>query len=188
MAIEFDSHPFWDYSLDVYRRAGVSEALINFQDRHNLDVNIMLLCLWSGRSGRGVLTDSDFDHALRVSDSWNPDIVCGIRAVRIRLRQEIELVPTALREAVRKKLLNLEIECEHVEQLSLAAGLSENKREPGPSAQQVRDCGHSLRSYFDRKECALDRADRDGLVVILSAAFPEVEAARIEGLCEEIFF
>ena len=187
MSIEFDSHPFWDYSLDVYRREGVSEALIMFQDRHNLDVNIMLLCLWAGHSGRGVLADSDFEHALKVSAAWNPDIVCAIREVRIRLRQEIELVPTGLREAIRKTLLDLEIECEHVEQLSMAAGLPNVEGKASPPAQQLRDCCLNLKSYFGRKGCTPDQADRDALNVILLAAFPGVEADTVENLGAELF-
>ena len=130
MAIDFESHPFWDYSLEVYRRDGVSPALISFQDRHNLDVNILLLCLWAGQSGRGELDDTDFAHALNVSANWNPEIVCAVRDVRIRLRREIALVPKDLSDAVRKKLLEIEIECEHVQQLSLAAGIK-SERKPG---------------------------------------------------------
>ena len=141
MATDFESHPFWDYSLEVYRRDGVSPALISFQDRHNLDVNILLLCLWAGQSGRGELDDTDFAHALNVSANWNPEIVCAVRDVRIRLRREIALVPKDLSDAVRKKLLEIEIECEHVEQLSLAAGLSQKENRAGTSEEKLKDCG-----------------------------------------------
>jgi uncharacterized protein (TIGR02444 family) len=187
MAIEFDSHPFWDYSLDVYRRDGVSPALISFQDRHNLDVNILLLSLWMGHSGRGELDDADFAHALRVSTNWNPEIVCAIRDVRIRLRQEIALVPKELSDAVRKKLLDLEIECEHVEQLSLATGLTQKEPHGGSSEEKLRDCGLNLKSYFDRKGCKPDADDRRELLTILSAAFGDSNRDTISSFCEEMF-
>ena len=187
MAIGFDSHPFWDYSLDVYRRDGVSPALIKFQDRHNLDVNILLLCLWMGSSGRGELEDADFSHVLRVSANWNPEIVCAIRDVRIRLRQEIALVPKELSDVVRKKLLELEIECEHVEQLSLAAGLTEKEPHVGSSEEKLKDCGINLKSYFDRKGCNPDADDRRELRTILSAAFSDVNGDTISSFCEEMF-
>ena len=187
MAIEFDSHPFWDYSLDVYRRDGVSPALITFQDRHNLDVNILLLCLWVGHSGRGELDESDFAHALGVSANWNPEIVCAIREVRIRLRQEIALVPKELSDAVRKKLLDLEIECEHVEQLSLAAGLNQKEDVAATLETKLRDCGLNLRSYFDRMGCKPDAGDRRELCTVLSAAFDEVDSDKIRSFCDEMF-
>jgi uncharacterized protein (TIGR02444 family) len=187
MALAFEQHPFWDYSLDVYRRDGVSPALIAFQDRHGLDVNILLLCLWAGQSGRGKLDESDFQHVLAVSAGWNPEIVCAIRAVRIRLRDEIALVPKDLSDAVRKQLLALEIECEHVEQLSLAAGLSRKEPGTGSSEQKLRDCGLNLKAYFDRKGCAPDADDRRQLATILSAAFDDIGADTIRSFCDDMF-
>jgi len=187
MAIDFDPHPFWDYSLDVYRRDGVSPALITFQDRHDLDVNILLLCLWAGQGGRGELDDADFVHALRVSANWNPEIVCALRDVRIRLRQEVALVPKDLSDAVRKKLLELEIDCEHVEQLSIAAGLSPKETRTGSSEERLKYCGLNLKSYFDRKGCVPHADDRRELTTILSAAFGDIALDRIRSFCEEMF-
>lgn len=187
MAIELESHPFWAYSLDVYRREGVSPALIGFQDRHGLDVNILLLCLWAGQAGRGVLDDEDFAHALQVSANWNPEIVCALRDVRIRLRQEVPLVRKELSEAVRKNLLELEIACEQVEQLSIAAGLSPREDRPVPPEEGLKNCGLNLKSYFDRKGCVLDAQDRSRLEVILSAAFGDVGRDRVRALCAEMF-
>ncbi len=187
MAIEFEPHPFWDYSLDVYRRDGVSAALISFQDRHDLDVNILLLCLWAGQSGRGELDDADFAHALGVSANWNPVIVCAIRDVRVRLRQEIALVPKELSDAVRKQLLDLEIECEHVEQVSLAAGLRPKENHEAESTKRLEDCGLNIKSYFNRKGCYPDADDRRQLTVILSAAFDDIGADEIRSFCEEMF-
>ena len=187
MAIEFEPHPFWDYSLEVYGRDGVSPALITFQDRHDLDVNILLLCLWMGHSGRGELTDKDFDHVFAVSANWNPEIVCAIRAVRIRLRDGVSLVSRDLSDAVRKNLLALEIDCEHVEQLSFAAGLDSREEKNGSSEERLNNCGRNIKSYFDRKECIPDAADRHELVTILSAAFGDIAKDKIQTLCDEMF-
>jgi uncharacterized protein (TIGR02444 family) len=187
MAIDFEAHPFWDYSLAVYGRDGVSPALITFQDRHDLDVNILLLCLWAGHSGRGELDAADFGHVLDVSANWNPDIVCAIRAVRIRLRDEIALVPKELSDAVRKKLLEVEIDCEHVEQLSFAAGLGHKENKRGTPEEKLRDCARNLKAYFDRKACVPDAQDRRELVTILSAAFGDIASDRIRSVCEEMF-
>jgi len=187
MAIDFESHPFWDYSLDVYRRDGVSPALIAFQDCYNLDVNILLLGLWVGQSGRGELTEADFDYVLGVSANWNSEIVCAIRAVRIRLRQEINLVSKELSDAVKKKLLNLEIECEHVEQLSLVAGLADKKLVDAPSEQKMRDCGSNFRAYFDRIGCKPDAYDRGQLLIIFSAAFGDIGSDKVQTFCDEMF-
>lgn len=187
MADDFDANPFWDYSLEVYGRDGVSPALITFQDRHGLDVNMLLLCLWSGQSGRGELDDADFEHALAVSASWNPEIVCALRAVRIRLRDEVARVPKALSEAVRKKLLGVEIECERVEQLSMAAGLRQRETPSKTPRQKLEDCGRSFSAYFNRRGCRPDADDRRALVTILSAAFDDIAGDEVRSFCEEMF-
>ena len=44
---------FWRFSLALYARPGVAEALIALQDRAGLDVNLILFGLWVGtRHGR----------------------------------------------------------------------------------------------------------------------------------------
>ena len=50
---------FWAFSLEFYARPGVAEACLALQDRHGLDVNILLLCCWLGWSGRGRLSPAD---------------------------------------------------------------------------------------------------------------------------------
>lgn len=187
MAIEFESNPFWDHSLDIYGRKGVSAALITFQDRHSLDVNLLLLCLWAGNSGRGVLDDAEMEHALTVSANWNPNIVCAVREVRIRLREEIALVPKDLSDAFHKKLLRLEIGCEHVEHMAIVAGLGEKRRNGRKLEDKLRDCGLNLKSYFDRKQCNLDENDRGALFTILSATFGDISPDEIRSFCGEMF-
>ena len=150
-------------------------------------INMLLLCLWSGQSGRGALDDADFEHALAVSASWNPEIVCALRAVRIRLRDEVALVPRALSDVVRKKLLEVEIECERVEQLSMAAGLRPRESASKTSQQKLQDCGRSFSAYFNRRDCRPDADDRRALVTILSAAFDDIAAADVRSFCEKIF-
>ena len=42
---------FWRTSLELYAREGVSRALIALQDRRGADVNLLLYCCWTARSG-----------------------------------------------------------------------------------------------------------------------------------------
>jgi uncharacterized protein (TIGR02444 family) len=180
MAVTFEDHPFWDYALEVYGRDGVSPALIALQDRHTLDVNMLLLSLWVSHSGRGVLNDDEIAHALQVSAHWNPEVVCGLRRVRILLRDEIPLVPRDLSDAVRKQLLALEIDCEHVEQLAMAKGLVQSEDASLTIQERFDHCVENFRNYFARLGCRLTGADRADLTKIFSAAFPEIAQQNIE--------
>ncbi|MBT5051406.1 MAG: TIGR02444 family protein [Rhodospirillaceae bacterium] len=180
MPVTFEDHPFWDYALEVYGREGVSAALIALQDRHTLDVNMLLLSLWVSHSGRGVLNDAEMAHVLQVSANWNPEIVCGLRRVRILLRDEIPLVPRELSDAVRKHILGLEIDCEHVEQLAMAGGLTQPDQPSLSMAQRFDHCVENFGNYFSRLACKITELDREDLRIVFSAAFAEIEAQVIE--------
>lgn len=180
MALSFDDHPFWDFSLGIYGKDGVSAALIGFQDRHGMDVNMLFLCLWMGQSGRGVLEGAAFQRALQVSANWNPEIVCGLRALRIGLREGVELVPRELSDAVRQKILEIEIDCEHVEQLSLAAGIEEAANAETPDTQRLEDCVANLGLYFRHMKPVVTTDDRADLMTVLSAVFPDIGREELE--------
>jgi uncharacterized protein (TIGR02444 family) len=187
MSIEFEDHPFWDYACAVYGREGVSPALIAMQDRHGLDVNILLLCLWVSHSGRGVLADGELDHVLAVSSSWNPEIVCGLRQLRVRLRDGVTNVPRTLSDAIRQRILDIEIDSEHVEQLALVAGLAGHEDTTRPVEQRFGDCLANLSLYFDRRGLVPAAADRDDLTTVLAAAFPGIGEEEIRSRCAAHF-
>ena len=180
MPVNFEDHPFWDYAIEVYGRDGVSAAVIALQDRHVLDVNLLLLSLWVSHSGRGVLNEQEMAHALQVSGNWNPEIVCGLRRVRILLRDEIPHIPKDLSDQVRKQVLALEIDCEHVEHMAMAAGLVQDPDPSMPAEERFDHCVKNFGNYFSEKEFRITEADRVDLQTVLSAAFPEIKAHHIE--------
>lgn len=180
MPVTFEDHPFWDYALEVYGREGVSPALIALQDRHTLDVNMLLLSLWVSHSGRGVLNDREMAHVLQVSANWNPEIVCGLRRVRILLRDEIPLVPRELSDAVRKHILALEIDCEHVEHLAMAQGLVQAEQASLSVEDRFGHCVANFAAYFSRLGCRITDTDLTDLNIVFSAAYPELDAQVIE--------
>ena len=186
MAVTFESHPFWDFSYGIYGKDGVSPALIGFQDRHGMDVNMLFLCLWMGHSGRGVLDTAAMAQALAVSRGWNPEIVCGLRALRIRLRSGVAHVPKELSDAVRRQILEIEIDCEHVEQMALAAGIRASEDMTIAADQRLEFCLDNLAHYFKQFDLSLSPQDRTDLVTVLAAAFPELDRSEIERRCKAV--
>ena len=186
MAVSFESHPFWDFSYGVYGKDGVSPALIGFQDRHGMDVNMLFLCLWMGHSGRGVLNTTAMAQALAVSHSWNPEIVCGLRALRIRLRDGVAHVPKELSDAVRHQILEIEIDCEHVEQVALAAGIHASENVTIAADQRLEFCLDNLARYFAQFDLSPSPQDSVDLVTVLAAVFPEIDRSEIGRRCKAL--
>ncbi len=186
MAIEFDDHPFWDYSCQVYGADGVSAALIALQDRLGVDVNILLLGLWAGHSGHGVFDEEELDRVLEVSANWNQEIVCAIRNLRIELKKGIASVPKDLSDAIRKRILEVEIDSEHVEQLVIAGVLRESGDISQTMEQRLTDTLTNLKRYFARHGHNPTAEDRRDLMVYLLVGFPEIDKDDLKERCDAI--
>ena len=109
--------PFWQFSGVVYARPGVAEACIDLQDRHGLDVNLLLFCAWAGAQGR-VLDGGDLGLLRSASRPWHDEVVAPLRAARRWLKRQTA-VPDDLGEAFRTEVKALELQAEMLEQLVL---------------------------------------------------------------------
>lgn len=81
-----DTNPFWDYAVDLYGRPGVAAACLNLQDRHGVDVNLLLFAVWAG-AAQGVQLDGDqLNAAEQAVAAWRDEVIRPLRAVRRRVR------------------------------------------------------------------------------------------------------
>ncbi len=184
MTLEFEDHPFWDFSLRVYGSADVPAACLALQERRGIDVNVMLFCAWNGESGRGRLTDAELDSALAAVETWSREVVCALRAVRNRLKGGLAPVPRDRSDALRRRILKLEVDCEHAEQLALA-GAVDRAAAPAPEAGRADDAAANVTAYFRRHGFVPDDADAAQTAIVLDAALPGIGRAGMEARCRE---
>ncbi len=110
----------WDFSLALYARDGVADACLRLQDRHGLDVCLVLFCVWHGLR-RGAVPDAAMARAIAFSERWGREAVRPLRGVRRRMkRMEPAGVPLErLRERVKEVELAAErFQLEHLEGLA----------------------------------------------------------------------
>lgn len=181
--MEFPDHPFWDFSLKVYLTDGVPEACIVLQDRHTLDVNIVLFCCWLGASGRGVLSQPEIARMTASVGDWNRDIVCALRMIRRRLKDGMPPAPVGLSEPLRGRIQKVEVDIEHVEQLMLAASVDRVADDGVAPDRRAADAVANIAAYLDSLGVRLDGDDCRNLEMPLRIAFPEVGQNRITELC-----
>ena len=112
--------PFWRFSLNFYRQAGVAEACIALQDDCGVDVNLMLFLFWLAASGRQLSIDNvkELDEAVR---GWRELTIIPVRNVRRALKGAPTLVETGRQEAFRTKIKGLELDAERLQQEALYA-------------------------------------------------------------------
>ncbi len=183
MPIEFADHPFWDYSLLVYGRDGVPAACLDLQDRFEIDVNVMLFCSWIGHSGRGKMTAAELGAALAAVSEWHNGIVRGLRTVRQALRGGVPPAPDEQSAALRRRILKIEVDSEHLEQLMLAAAVDRPAADALPAERRAADAVANVAAYFAVHGAAPGAAAADSLAIVLGAAFTELGRDQVVSLC-----
>jgi len=183
--LDWPANPFWDYALELYRREGVESACLELQERHGLDVNLVLLCCWL--ASRGIEAERAWLNAtVGAAEAWQAQVVRPLRAVRRRLKGDLaEQAPGGigagwpeLAARLRQRVLALEIDGERLEQLllaELAAGLGATVA-PGIDL--------ASRNLFRYRR--FTREDRPALEALLGAAFPQAAAGEIAGVLDRL--
>ncbi len=177
---DFPDHPFWDFSLRVYMTPGVGPACVELQAAHELDVNVVLWCLWMGASGRGSMTGAEMRGALDAIDPWHNEVVRALRAVRTRMKGGMPPSPDARTESLRQRIQKIEIDCEHNEQLMLAGAVDRPADEGRAEADRLSDSAANVGLYCRERGYRLSAADRGHFAAILAVAYPEQDRTAVE--------
>lgn len=170
-----DDTPFWHFSGAVYARNGVAEACLSLQERHRLDVNLLLFCAWAGSNGRR-LDGGDIGLLRSAVRAWHEQVVVPLRGTRRWLKQQSSL-PEALGEAFREEVKALELQAEMLEQLMLYQELEIEAGEGKPE-----DVAANLLLYLTRHKPRPTDDDIADLAAVLCGACPgltPVHAIRI---------
>lgn len=164
-----ESADFWNYSLTLYDRPGVAPACLALQDRHGLDVNLLLFCCWA--SSRGLNVDrATLAAAEGAVATWRNQVVRPLRALRRRLKRGVEAFPAVEVEAMRRRLNEIELEAERLEQGRLEGFLQAlSAGSEGGPALAVR----ALRLYFRQEGVDPDDVDDRDCLALLAGTFPE---------------
>ncbi len=172
--MDFPETPFWDFSLALYGRDGVAPACLILQDRHQIDVNILLFCIWLGADGYPAATEADIARYRAAVAAWHEEAVRGLRAVRRWMKPERPPVNPELAQALRARLQKLEIDAEHLEQVTLFNCIRTESQDRPPS-EQIGAAAANVRLYFRELGIATQDDDLPALRAILSGAFPSLD-------------
>jgi uncharacterized protein (TIGR02444 family) len=172
---------FWRYSLALYERAG--EACLHLQDHHRLDVNMLLICCWTGSRGRA-LADAEIIAAQTAAAPWRDNVIEPLRRARRFLKAQT--VPVGAVD-LRRRILALELEAERAEQallLDAVEGLDAPPADlaPGEASGQPALVVANLHSYLRLTKAELLDDGAKALITLVSSAFPEMGEAAIVDL------
>ncbi len=165
---------FWRFSLRLYAAEGVEAACLALQDRHGLDVNLLLLACWAGATGRGALDADDCRDLAAQVQSWQGRVVRELRAVRRVLKgMDGGAEVTALRKAVAA----CELDAERLEQQMLARALAGRAPREENGGQRRDAIAAGLAACLRAAPVPAGEADRAPLAVLLQACVPAIGSA-----------
>ena len=181
---ELPSHPFWDFALPLHETKGVGEAVIALQDRHGVNVNCMLLSCWVGATGRGRLGEEGVKQAIEAARVWNKDVVQALRNVRRVMRPGIPPIDKAISDSLRRRILEIEIDCERAEIVMLGQLLDRAIDAASSPESRAEDVAANLRDYFATLGVKPETDDFAYVQSLISAAVPGIARSKGEALAK----
>ncbi len=112
-------NPFWEFSLRVYRRAGVAPACLRLQDGFGVDVNLLLYCCWRGTVEGAEMPRADLAQAMDLVEAWRESVVRPLREVRRRMKAGYDGFDRPRTDTLRSDVKRLELEAERLQQAAL---------------------------------------------------------------------
>jgi uncharacterized protein (TIGR02444 family) len=139
----------WAFSVSVYANAAVHAECLDLQDRHSIDVNLLLFCAYVGAVHGAVLSDTEVRQAASIVGEWHSSIVKRLLEARRALKPfATELSPIGSSAAtLRTSVKATELEAERLEQMMLE-GWSTLRVEAWPRAQPAEAIAANLRALF----------------------------------------
>jgi uncharacterized protein (TIGR02444 family) len=67
----------WPFSLAVYHDNDVQKECLDLQDRHGIDVNMLLFCAFVGAVHGAIISEHDVRDALSLIGAWNANVWCA---------------------------------------------------------------------------------------------------------------
>lgn len=162
-------NPFWNFSLAVYGRAGVADSCLALQDRHGLDVNLLLLCCWAGAQGRA-LDSAEAARLTAAVEDWQRSVTRPLREVRRRLKA---LAGTGGRRlaALRREVKDCELAAERIAQDLLYDALPPGEPANPTATRQAACAASNLATYLELAGVPSGPEVRRDLEAILGGAF-----------------
>ena len=175
----------WNFSVRTYGKPSVADACLALQDRHGLDVNVLLFCCWFGCT-RGVVDGPLWDRVLAFSEPWADNVVRPLRAARTWMKNtgctQSDISNDACME-LREEIKRIELKAERLQENTLQFVAEDSPFKTLDSTSQIICIMLNLKSYLRRCRVELDSESRADLACIVTGA---VGGATLDAVTESI--
>ena len=157
----------WGFVCRLYGLPGVERACLGLQDRHHIDITLLLFCIWRVWEFGELVSENDLEAAELAIGPWRREVIEPLRRAR-RAMKVIDPIGDASRvDVVRCEAMRLELELERIELNALEQLCS---FEPEPRGQagatRVRETG---RRFVEAAGGRMDELDKAAVEIIADA-------------------
>lgn len=180
---------FWNFSVRTYRKPGVADACLALQDRHGLDVNVLLFCCWFGCT-RGVVDDRLWDRVLAFSEPWADNVVRPLRAVRTWMKHTGCTQPNISNDEcmkLREEIKRIELKAEQLQENTLQSLAEDSPLDVLDSTSQRICIYMNTKEYIRHCNVELDAESKMSLAHIVTAAIGGAIWDEVSGSIGETF-
>ena len=170
-----EAHALWTFSLGVYGKPGVAPACLVLQEKHGLDINLLLFAAWAGAAHGHELSEGEWARAYATVGAWHKEMVRGLRSLRTRLKDGPPPAPGPQTEGLRALVKKAELDAERIEQ-DLLFGLGGWS---GSSGDRLAATARNLAHLLDIDGKRADIAGDGETAHILAACFPDTPIAAV---------
>ncbi len=110
---ESDS-PLWQFAVRLYSTPSVAPVCLSLQDSVGADVNLLLVCCWSGLHG-AYLPAEQIEALDRLVQPWRVEAILPVRRLRRQLKVAIGPVQPDMSAGLREQIKAAELEAEKIE-------------------------------------------------------------------------
>ena len=163
---------FWDFSNRIYQRDAVQQACLQLQNQHDLDVNMLLFCIWSGIV-HGELADALYGQALQVSSVWRRRLVHPLRQARSWMKTELGSAGFKGDRSyleLREQIKLIELKAERLQQLELERLVD---RQSSAGVDQTLAIVQNLKRYCQSQALDLVPPVAMLMAVLIEASVPD---------------
>ncbi|MEM1243553.1 MAG: TIGR02444 family protein [Pseudomonadota bacterium] len=163
------NHAFWNFSVKFYNDDSIASALHLLQTKHQLNINIILYCIYCGLSGRGAINSVQINQLNHAVEVWHRKITKAIRQLNRRVKQYRDFDAK-----IHELIFSTELLTEQIEQSIIVDTVPVRAIKRRANQLKIDDAIKSLHHYFESKKINLLRDTLIAVKTILTKAFPKL--------------
>lgn len=162
-SLHIKENPFWQFSLQTFEKSSNRTALLHLQDKHDLNINLILALLWYANSGRGICSTDALKNLLSLIEPWQKKITEKLRELRNKISKE--------NKELYQFALATELYSEKIQQTIIYDFFIGSFTKPRNALKQSSDAIQNLQSYFEMCKVHLTDECYPHIRVLLSNVF-----------------